>query len=283
MSDEKKKNISEATGELLSNALSPASKQFGQHIESAGKTAANIVNISVKAVDAALLPLYGLVWGADKIKEWINHDVAERLKDVPEENLITPDPSIAGPALEAMRFAGNNAELKDMFASLLATSMNSDTKQSAHPSYVEIIKQLHSDECRILKFIASKTKWRTSLYPLIDLVAITANDAEGQRYRSIITNYTDLSYLSACKFPEDVSTYIDNLTRLKLFEVPEGLVLAEKYDQLYKKIENTSLIERYKIKIQNDFKDGYKIEKKFMRLTNYGKMFVAAAVFVENS
>lgn len=272
MSDEKKKNISEATGELLSNALSPASKQFGQHIESAGKTAANIVNISVKAVDAALLPLYGLVWGADKIKEWINHDVAERLKDVPEENLITPDPAVAGPALEAIRFTGNSTELRDMFAKLLATSMNSQTKKSAHPSYVEIIKQLNTDEAKILNYLSGAGRAYSSM-PLIDIQTHQKTRAAG--FHTVINNFSDISEKAGCVFPDNISVYLDNLARLKIIDVIETHKLTD--ERQYEILESHRKIKPY-LDITSSEVINFKSVRKLMRVTAFGKVFISACL-----
>lgn len=264
---EEKKSIDKATGELITNAFSPASTEFGRNIEPAAKAAANIVNISAQAVEAALSPLYLLIWGADKIKAWLNKDVAEHLKNVPDENLITPDPSIAGPAIEAMRFIGNNDELKELFSKLLATSMDSRVSQDAHPSYVDLIKQLNSDEAKILKYIKSNQLTDSNL-PLIDV----RKKIGGNSYENVITNFSNISYLSGCRSPERIPAYLDNLARLKIIEIPNSQHLQE--EKWYKNLEDHPQITPFlPPKMHNT-----EALKKMMRLTNYGKMFMAGCV-----
>jgi hypothetical protein len=38
-----------------------------------------------------------MIWGYDKIRDFISTTVAERLKNVPPENIVTPKPNVAGP------------------------------------------------------------------------------------------------------------------------------------------------------------------------------------------
>lgn len=76
----------------------------------------------------------------EQIKDFVKTKVSSKLEDIPPENISTPDPSIAGPTLESLRFTGHKESLADMYASLLATSMDKETAKSAHPGFVEIIR-----------------------------------------------------------------------------------------------------------------------------------------------
>ena len=77
--------------------------------------------------------------------------MAQKLKDVPEEKIVSPEPYVAVPALQAISYCMDSEELREMFANLLATAMNADTKDDAHPAFVEIIKQLSPLDAKILK------------------------------------------------------------------------------------------------------------------------------------
>jgi len=113
---------------IYKDAVQPAAKVFGQSLTTVAK-----------AVDAALGPLKLLVWGYDKIEEFLIKPLSEKLKNVPEENIKTPPTYLAGPAIEALRFSGHNEELRELYANLLATSMDKDSVDKAHPGYVDII------------------------------------------------------------------------------------------------------------------------------------------------
>jgi hypothetical protein len=72
----------------------------------------------------------------------------QRLKGVPREKIVPPEPRIAVPALQALTYSLDDKLIRDMFANLLAADMNVDTKRDAHPAFVEIIKEMTPAEAR---------------------------------------------------------------------------------------------------------------------------------------
>lgn len=130
---------------IYQDLVQPAAQEIG---EALGKIA--------KLVNIALAPVSGLVWGYDKITNWLDTKLSEKLQNIPSENIITPPINIAGPIIEAMRFTGENDVLRDMYANLLANAMNKTSSQKVHPRFVEIIKNMSTDEARILKEISDK-------------------------------------------------------------------------------------------------------------------------------
>lgn len=94
----------------------PAAKEIGVALQTVAKT-----------IHILLAPVSGLVWGYDQIKDFIGTRVAEKLRSVPGDRLRTPEPNIAGPALESLRYTGHNEELRELYASLLATAMDAQT------------------------------------------------------------------------------------------------------------------------------------------------------------
>ena len=116
---------------VYQDVIQPAAQEIGKALQTVAKT-----------VHVVLAPVSALVWGYDQVKEFVSTKVADRLKNVPPENLVTPKPNVAGPALEALRYTGHESSLSDLYANLLAAAMDSSTAQGAHPAFVEIIKQL---------------------------------------------------------------------------------------------------------------------------------------------
>jgi hypothetical protein len=94
----------------------------------------------------------GFGLGFDRIQEFVTSRVAEKLSGIPPENIVAPKPEVAGPSLEALRYAGHDETLRELFANLLATSMDSSTATNAHPGFVEILKNLSPDEALIMQF-----------------------------------------------------------------------------------------------------------------------------------
>ncbi|WKA57150.1 DUF4393 domain-containing protein [Planococcus shenhongbingii] len=141
---------------------------------------------------------------------------------MPEENIITPDASVAGPAIEALRFSAHHEEIREMFSSLLATAMNSEEAEKAHPSFVEIIKQLSPDEAIIMSAM------RTSGYHA--LLSVKSVDLEkGESFIELKRNFSNIPYLLGCKHPEMSSSYIENLSRLGLIEINNQTEVVDDY------------------------------------------------------
>src|SRR5205814_1313614 len=127
---------------------SPATKEVG--------------DLTARAVRLALAPLRSLLWSFERVEEWVSHAVSERLRGVPAERIQPPEPTIAVPALMSLTYTTNDC-LRAMYAELLATSMDKTTATSAHPAYVEIIKQMTSDEARIIHHVAT-TKGKALIF-----------------------------------------------------------------------------------------------------------------------
>jgi hypothetical protein len=127
---------------VYQDVLQPAARELGVALQTVAKT-----------VHIVLTPVSALVWGYDKIKEWLQVALTEKLKDVPPEEIVPPRVAIAGPAIEALRFAADEPILRELYANLLATSMSSKRQGKAHPAFVDIIKQLEANDVHILNAI----------------------------------------------------------------------------------------------------------------------------------
>lgn len=79
--------------------------------------------------------------------------IAQKIVSIPEENLKEPPLSIVGPALEASKYYIEEGDLREMFAKLIASSMDDSKTTIIHTSYVEIIKQLTPLDGENLKLI----------------------------------------------------------------------------------------------------------------------------------
>lgn len=85
--------------------------------------------------------------------EAFEDDLKEKIKDIPEENLQVPPTRVSGPTFEALRYAYDEEELREMFENLLASSMDNRKDIEVHPAFVEAIKQMSSLDAKILSKI----------------------------------------------------------------------------------------------------------------------------------
>ena len=162
--------------------------------------------------------------------------LTEKLNKVDPDKIVEPEPYVAIPAIQAISYAMNSDELRNLYANLLAKSMISDTKDTVHPSFVEIIKQMSPIDAHIFQIIMS-----SQLRPIIDL-------------KKELPGSGSLLIQSHCSWISDFSikqcaASIDNLLRLGLIEIPYGEYYSNtqaydyvKQNPLFQKLEQQSSI-----------------------------------------
>ena len=226
MSDSKIKSAAEALTALSESVpvyrdgVQPGMVQVGKAVETVGK-----------AVNVALAPLRLVVWGYEQIEGYLVDRVGTLLADVPQDRIVSPDLNVAGPAVEAMKFAGHKPELREMYAKLLAASMDADTAVSAHPAFVEVIRQLTPDEAKVLALFCEMTE-----IPMVLLGSKHLKEEElSVTYQISVVrrNFSLCGYEADCEHPQLSSIYLDNLDRLKLIRLePNEFIDRDVYSPL---------------------------------------------------
>ena len=187
----------------------------------------------------------------------------ERLKAIPEGKLVEPEPYVAIPAIQQISYCQNSEELRGLYANLIAASMNMDTKWKVHPSFVDMIKQLNPDEARFIKNLVPHPMM---IHPLID-VTMHPNGRDG--HYTIITNFTNINY-DQLEYPENICSYIENLERLKIIEIPPMESLVD--NNSYKELENHPFVQNRLTRIKGV---EYKYKHKCFKLTSFGLDFIS--------
>lgn len=194
----------------------------------------------------------------------------DKVSAIPEEKLCEPEPYVAIPAIQQIAYCYDSAELRNMYANLLASSMNTDKKWSVHPGYISIIKQLTPDEAKLLKILPRETN---RYLPLIDLKIVLGDYSKGEQI--IKQNYTNIGD-TICESPENIGVYIDDLIRLKIIDVPSDrhLIDKSKYDCL----KNSEFIQ----KLRNDdillADQRYDFNEKVLSVTEFGLGFIRCCI-----
>jgi len=243
---------------VYQDTLQPAAKQIGQSLETVTKT-----------VNIALAPIKALVWGYEKIEDFITNSVSKKLKNVSEENITTPPPQVAGPAVEALRFSGHDPNLRELYANLLATAMDKSTIHQAHPGFVEILKNLTSDEAILLQNFSTLNK-----FPLIDIKAKSKEASLG--YTIVYSNYSHFHKMVKLVSPELIPTYLDNLCRLGILEIPALVNITA--PNTYEPLENDIELENVKSRIENQMMRTVEFQRKVIMPTAFGRQFIQNVV-----
>lgn len=241
---------------IYEDALQPAAKQVGKSLETVGR-----------AVNAALMPVEGLIWGIEAIRDFVHEKVTRKLRDVPIENVQAPKPHVAVPLIEALRYTGSEPDLSELYANLLATSMDKQTAHDAHPGFVEIIKNMSPDEAKIVQFLADKDS-----FPALSIE--WKFDSGGSL--TVMRNQSLIGRWAGCDRLELVPSYLDNLSRLGLISVLVGQ--RARSDEPYEEIMRDPNVATIVAAMQRG--DGYTIEtvKASFGVSDLGRQFISACV-----
>jgi hypothetical protein len=246
---------------VYQDVVQPAAQEIGRALQTVAKT-----------VHIALAPVSALVWGYDQIKEFVSNKVSERLRNVPPEDIVTPKPNVAGPALESLRYTGHESSLSELYANLLAASMDKATASGAHPAFVEIIKQLTPDEARLVGLFV-----HPMAFPLLNVRWEFKHQTPDQTGgHDVLVNFSLFGAQARLEFPQLMPTYIDNLCRLGLAEVPGMFEYTSK--GIYEPLENAPVVLKVKAQIEANPEWSPTIQRKGMRVTELGKQFAAICV-----
>lgn len=238
---------------IYQDMAQPAAKELGKSLETLGR-----------AINVALYPVSGLVWGFEQIKGFLDTKLASNLKDVPPENIIPPKPNVAGPAIEALRYTGHEESLSDMYANLLAAAMDKSTADGAHPAFVEIIKQLTPDEAKLIAYLLQPTP--------LPLVSVRADHVDFEKGGYDIANNISLFGKKAgLEQPHIVRTYLDNLCRLGLIIIPDDNAYIN--TEIYSELEESDEVKKYKNPERLKPEYEFKLHRHAVKVTNLGKHF----------
>lgn len=191
-------------------------------------------------------------------------DLERKVIDVPNECLQKPPLMIAGPTLEALKYAYDEPELREMFENLLAASMDCRNNEKVRPSYVDTIRQLSPLDAKVLEIIAHKRQ--------IACVSIQFCIADSKQY--YLYGMPDYFALEFTELGDQfaVSASIINLMRLGIIDI----VKRVSFDDVdYSTIYNHPFVESQFEEFSNQ---GRKITKETVNmaisLNNYGQSFV---------
>lgn len=239
--------------ELYQDVLQPT-------VQETGKFVARIP----RAINAAFSSLDKWILNKEYSIEETKKLLAKKLENIADDKIVEPEPYVAVPAIQAISYSMNSEELRNLYANLLAKSMNIDTKDSVHPAFVEIIRQFSPVDALVFKIIMER-----EINPLIDLVY--RNDQN--ELLSIISNVSDIKVAPI----ETICMSIDNLVKQSLISIPMNNYYANQY--LYDKLLCTDyyLTQRQQ---HPDTADGFKFTylKRQINKTNLGLSFYKVCI-----
>jgi hypothetical protein len=207
--------LSRLVPKIYEDGLQPATRAVGTAL---GRT-----------INAALAPVRGLLWTFEQAEAWLLNAVEERLasRGIHEKTVVTPSPLLLNGVLRGVQASGPEADttLRDSFASLLATAMDSDRTSLAHPAFAEILSQISPGEARAIHSLAERDS--TGLIWRLSIRKVTGHTASVPIFEHHFVLAEELGW-----DPISVSgPYLRNLVRLGLIRTEIG-VYARRSDVL---------------------------------------------------
>jgi hypothetical protein len=264
MSDQKSENYAETAAKVIGIAIEktvvPIYEDFAKpSLKQIGDGLGGFLGF-------AMTPLQMMGYQAEHWKSEFKKSLDRKAQRIPEENLQAPAPVIVGPIMQALGYTVHEEPLREMFTSLLATAMDSETAKNAHPAFVEIIKQISPDEAKILIYMS-----KNYISPVVDI----KRTMEDGGYQVIYSNQSFIPENSGCSHTDLGPIYLDNLCRLRIMEIPPGVAVAP---NLYEKLESWfDEFEESKEVLANGNKV-FRVQRKIISLTEFGKQFISACI-----
>ena len=206
--------------------------------------------------------------------------IAQKVVAIPEENLQDPSLAVVGPAIEASKFYIEEEDVREMFANLIAASMDDRLTNEVHSSYVEIIKQLSPLDAQNLIYLNKgqnliagvKLKFKDggSIIPYTNLYLDNPNEQRHSKIAPSLDNLKrleliDITY-SSWAFPDSRYDYFR--------ESPE----FKEYESFYQSVVALKLAKEQGVNLPNDINkypdvESIDIDKGLAEMTAFGKNF----------
>lgn len=245
--------------------------------EGAVRPTASAVQTAARAVNAALAPVRMMVLGVEALEQWVNESVAPKMRSMPR----SPDPRVAVPILNGVRLCAGSDSLQEIYAELLAASMDPEFAERVHPGFEATLRQMSSSDVRILQILHASESW-----PVVNPVIRHLGVVRGQgSARPVVAGETDASLRFA--FPSLMETHgeripggIDSLVRLGILAL--GNELLDATDDDYRKLASEPVVVAAATALMASHgsqNSAIEYRRESVTTTHYGKGLLAATSY----
>lgn len=217
----------------------------------------------------------------------------DRLGNLKEEEIVSPNVRILVPVLEKLRYIDDEI-VADYYIQILTAASSKENYKKVMISYIAILDRLCSDEIKIFEFInsfnnyftltdkekeekgvSSKIVYLDGDIPVID---VKINEKIGPGYNLVFQNFSNISNMLELQESKNIGIYLDNMISLGILKRINKRLLGE---NVYKPIKGNEEIK----KIEGNIKDGRKIsfEEGIVTTTDLGKKLLELCRFKKNN
>ena len=200
------------------------------------------------------------------------------------ENIREPQLNILGPALEASKYYIEDDELRSMFSKLIAASMDNSKLKIAHPSFVEVIKQMSTLDAHIFDLIIKNDQTAP-----IARLGIAYPVGHRVLYDNLFPITLDEENMAVAAENKFIGPSIENLKRLGLVDANFTLSMTDKdsYDFIADTLEYRNIIAKIEalneLEANSENRSMLHSEYGVVSITPFGKAFAYICLGIENS
>ena len=255
---------SKIANKIYDDVFHPAAVQMGEAI-------ARIP----RAINAALSPLDQWILHRNFNLEQTKRILEEKLSSINPDEIVSPPPYIAIPALESISYCMNSKELFDLYSNLLSKALYINTQNTVHPAFIEIIKQLSPVDALLLREFAH----RNHIIPAAKLSILskrTGVHIVGQPQEESFSLEL-ISDIHLSGFSEQIlRSSVDNLKRLGLIAL-QDICLNE--PNAYNFVQNSELYHSLFSEHIASADKCIQTHKKILSTTSFGLTFCDVCIF----
>lgn len=195
------------------------------------------------------------------------NEYKEKLEQIPEERQCEVHPQIGTPIIEKLSYT-TNEEIADLFTTLLANASNVDMVNTAHPSFVNMIERMSSDEARLLKYLKGKED--------IQYCVFNGNVLDGNGFVTLLDHITMLEDEVELTFPQNINAYLANFVSLGIIKDISGQSRKDK--TIYNRIKDKYNLEQLKTRLVPQSFKSISVKEGYYLITDFGKLFIRACI-----
>ena len=194
------------------------------------------------------------------------NEYKEKINSIPEEKLCEVNPQIGTPLIEKLSYTTSD-EISNLFTNLLTKASSIDTVNLAHPGFIQLIERLSVDEARLVLHLNHKD--------YIPCISLRAHLKDDKGFRVILKNGTMLQFEVDLLFPQNIKTYLDNLSSRGILDSSHDMYKMD--DNIY-----NPLFEKYnyehinKSHTESGAYENVENMKSYFQITDFGKAFIKA-------
>ena len=242
---------------------------YDDAIQPSAKTTGEILNFIPRSIKVLLQGWEKWIINGEESIRLTSEAIKQKIEAIPEDRLTEPEAYIVVPAIQQLGYSYSSEELRELYANLIVSSMDTEKKEQVHPAFVDILKKLTPDEAKIIQYLKA-----IDTLEYVDLKGESKENDGGFTY--IKRHITLLSSNVSFSRPENELAYLENLVCLGILTDCDTLCAVEEGN--YKRIEENLGLEQLRSRDTPETYRAISVHRSIYQVTKFGKNFIKAVV-----